>query len=80
VGSSVLSALSGIVSPALQFGAAVCRTGGSVGVPSSCSSLNVNAIPFSFRNRSGPNGLVSVLEETVGRGQPWRMRLGVSPL
>jgi hypothetical protein len=36
---SVTSAPSATVSPALQFGTAVCRTGGSAGVPSSCSSL-----------------------------------------
>ena len=35
---NVLSALSGIVSPALQFGTAAVKVGGSAGVPSSSSS------------------------------------------
>src|SRR4029453_13842304 len=47
---------SAIVSPGRQFGTAALSVGGSAGVPSSCSSLNVKVIRFSFRFRLGTGG------------------------
>jgi hypothetical protein len=44
---SVLSAPSGIVSPARQLGTTVCSAGGSAGVPSASSSLK-RTLPFGF--------------------------------